>query len=41
VNLVLLDGAVGFLPNDVDPYIYAFLVSSDDRRAVDTTQHMR
>ncbi len=38
VNVVMLDGAVGFLPDDVDPYLYAFLVSTNDRRAVDTVQ---
>jgi prepilin-type N-terminal cleavage/methylation domain-containing protein len=36
VNAVKLDGGVGFLSNDVDPFVYAFLVSVDDGRAIDT-----
>jgi hypothetical protein len=41
VNLVMMDNAMGFLVDAVDPYVYAFLVSTNDRRAVDTKESVR
>ena len=35
VHASTLDGRVGFLTDSVDPYIYAYLVSVNDRRAID------
>ena len=34
VNAANLDGSVGFLTESVDPYVYAFLVSVNDGRAI-------
>ncbi len=34
VNAAKLDGAVGFLSDAIDPYLYAFIVSSNDGRAI-------
>ncbi len=41
VNVATLDGQVGFLSDDVDPYVYAFLVSINDRRAIDVSTSVR
>jgi hypothetical protein len=38
VNLVLLDGATGFMSDDIDPYVYAFLVSVNDGRVLDLSE---
>jgi prepilin-type N-terminal cleavage/methylation domain-containing protein len=36
VNAVKLDGAAGFLSDTVDPFVYAFLVSINDGRAINS-----
>ncbi|MEM8677934.1 MAG: DUF1559 domain-containing protein [Planctomycetota bacterium] len=41
VNVVMLDGAVGFISDNIDPYLYAFLVSINDGRAIDPTEEVR
>ena len=41
VNAVLLDGSVGFLSDDIDEYIYAFLVCVNDRRPLDVGEAIR
>jgi prepilin-type processing-associated H-X9-DG protein len=34
VNVALLDGSVAFMSDDVDPFVYAFLVSINDGRVI-------
>jgi prepilin-type N-terminal cleavage/methylation domain-containing protein len=41
VNLVLLDGAVGFMSDDIDQFVYAFLVSVNDGRVLDVSEAVR
>jgi prepilin-type N-terminal cleavage/methylation domain-containing protein len=41
VNLVLLDGAVGFMSDDIDQYVYAFMVCVNDGRVTDVGEAIR
>jgi len=41
VNVFFLDGHGGFLPNDVDEYVMAYLISANDQQVVDVTDYRR
>ncbi|MEM7314478.1 MAG: DUF1559 domain-containing protein [Planctomycetota bacterium] len=41
VTVALLDGSVSFMGDDVDPFIYAFLVSVNDGRAINVQDAVR
>ena len=41
VNATFADGRTGFLPNDIDQMVMAYLISINDRHAVSTSQHVQ
>jgi prepilin-type processing-associated H-X9-DG protein len=41
VNAVALDGHVGFISDEIDSYVFAYLVSSNDGQSSDVTEYMR
>jgi len=41
VNVFFLDGHGGFLPNDVDEYVMAYLVSANDAQTVDAAEYRK
>jgi hypothetical protein len=41
VNAVLLDGSAGFVSNSIDPYVYAFIVSTNDGQAISAFEAVR
>jgi prepilin-type processing-associated H-X9-DG protein len=41
VNAVALDGHVGFISDEIDSYVFAYLVSSNDGQSSDVTEYLR
>jgi hypothetical protein len=41
VNAITLDGSVGFLTDDIDPFLYAYLVSINDGNAINMGDAIR
>ena len=40
VNVVFVDGHVGFLSNDVDEFAMAYMVSTNDSHSIQVSQHV-